>query len=198
MQRNRGDLESFLLLICSPWLAKIIYLKNDMQKVDIEKSLAAFKPESCVFVISVDQGGKPNGMIAGWSMRCSGNPPLYAVSLSKGGYTHKLIHESKEFLIAVPNKNLEKALRFFGSKHGDRIDKFRATRVKTLKAQQIKSPLLAEATLNFECKLVKEINCGDHIIFIGKILAAHLNPHNKKILLNMGSDASGKWIFKEF
>ncbi len=68
-----------------------------MEKASIEKAFDKFKPESCVFVISVDSEGKPSGMIAGRNMKCSKNPALFAVALSKKGYTHKLIKQSKEF-----------------------------------------------------------------------------------------------------
>ena len=66
-----------------------------MGKVSVKEAFDKFKPESCVFVISVDENSKPSGMIAGWNMKCSANPPLFAVSLSKKGYTHKLIRQSK-------------------------------------------------------------------------------------------------------
>ena len=45
-------------------------------------------------------------MIAGWCMKCSLEPPMYAVSLSKKGNTRRLISKSEEFIIAVPNKTL--------------------------------------------------------------------------------------------
>ncbi len=167
-----------------------------MKKVTVEKAFTNFKPESCVFVISVDKDDNPNGMVAGWNMKCSMEPPLFAVSLSKKNNTHKLIHQSKEFVIAVPNKGLEKEVKFFGSHKGKEVDKFKATKIETAKAKFIKPPLLKRATLNFECKLVKEVDAGDHIIFIGKILAAYWNK-GKKVLFNTGR-VGDKRIFKEF
>lgn len=167
-----------------------------MKQVSPQKAFDKFKPESCVFVISVDKNGRPSGMVAGWQMKCSTIPPLFAVALSKGGYTHKLIRQSKEFVIAVPNKKLEKAIEFFGTRHGDKVDKFKKTKIKTLKSKYLKSPLIKDATINFECKLHKEINSGDHIIFIGMVLVAYMNK-KKKILLNMGK-IKRKRVFKEF
>ncbi|RLE42730.1 hypothetical protein DRJ48_02865, partial [Candidatus Woesearchaeota archaeon] len=52
------------------------------------------------------------------------------------------------------------------------------------------------ATINFECKLFKEVDSGDHIIFIGKIVASYINK-DKKVLLNM-KKVDGKRIFEEF
>lgn len=167
-----------------------------MEKVSIKESFDKFKPESCVFVISIDENGKPSGMIAGWNMKCSMEPPLFAVSLSKKGYTHKLIQQSKEFVIAVPNKDLEEALLLFGSTHGNEIDKFAEAKIETAKAEFVKSPLIKNATINFECELFKEVDSGDHLIFIGKIVASYTNK-DKKVLLNM-KNVDGKRIFAEF
>jgi len=164
-----------------------------MKKISPEK---IFRPYSCVFVISIDKNGRPSGMVAGWNTKCSSSPHLFAVVLSKEGYTHKLIRRSKEFVIAVPNKKLEKAVEFFGMTHGDKVDKFKKTGIKISKAKYLKSPLLKDATINLECKLYREINLGDHIMFIGKILAAHTNP-NKKILM-VYKKINGKRIYKEF
>jgi len=166
-----------------------------MKEVSIQESFAKFKPESCVFVISVNKERKPNGMIAGWNMRCSSNPPLFAVSLKKEGNTHKLIRESKEFVIAVPNKELEKDVLLFGSKSGKDIDKFKETGIETEKAQSINSPLIKKATINYECKLEKEVDSGDHIIFIGRIIHAYINK-DKKILFNMRKEKTNR-IFEE-
>ncbi len=167
-----------------------------MKKATIKESFDKYKPESCVFVISVDENGKPNGMIAGWNMKCSIEPPLFAVSLSKKGHTHRLIQQSKEFVIAIPNKELEEALLLFGSTQGNEINKFDESKIETTKAKFVKSPLIKNATINFECKLFNEVDSGDHIIVIGKILAAHINE-DKKILLNM-QKINGKRIFEEF
>jgi flavin reductase (DIM6/NTAB) family NADH-FMN oxidoreductase RutF len=167
-----------------------------MKQVSPKEAFNKFKPESCVFVISVDKKGKPSGMVAGWNMKCSIKPPLFAVALWKKGYTHKLIRQSKEFVIAVPNKKLQKAVEFFGTTHGDKVDKFKITKIEILKSKYLKSPLIKDATINFECKLEREIDSGDHIIFIGKILAAYINP-KKKVLLNM-KKVGRKRIFKEF
>ncbi|MFH0949340.1 MAG: flavin reductase family protein [Candidatus Aenigmatarchaeota archaeon] len=167
-----------------------------MKRVSTEKAFDRFKPSRCVFVISIDKNGKPNGMIAGQVMRCASEPSMIAISLWKKGYTHKLIQQSKEFVIAVPNKELKKEFKFFGSTHGNKVDKFKETGIETAKARFVKSPLIKKATINFECKLEKEIDSGDHIIFIGRILASYINK-GMKVLLNM-KKVGNKRIYQEF
>jgi len=166
-----------------------------MKEISAEEAFSRIKPEHCVFVISVSKEGRPSGMVAGWSMKCSAEPPFFAVSISKEGHTHKLIRESKEFVIAVPNKELEKEVVFFGSHHGNEVDKFRETGVETEKARFVKSPLIKNATFNLECGLEKEVDSGDHLIFIGRVLAAYFNE-GKGILFNM-KKVGNKRIFQE-
>jgi flavin reductase (DIM6/NTAB) family NADH-FMN oxidoreductase RutF len=167
-----------------------------MEEVNVSEAFDKFKPEPVVFVISVDRNGKPSGMSAGWTMKCSSSLSTIAVVLSKKGYTHKLIEESEEFVIAVPNKGLEKELLFFGETHGDKVDKFKETGIETEKSKFVRSPLVKNATINFECKLEKEVDSGNNTIFIGKILACYVNK-NKKVLLNMKT-IDGKRVFEEF
>ena len=168
-----------------------------MQEIPSQNAFDYYKPESCVFVISIDENEKPAGMVAGWNMKCSNNPHMFAVSLSKKGQTHKLIQQSKEFVIAVPNKELEEALLLFGSKHSNEINKFEEVKLETEQSKFIKSPLIKNATINFECELFNEVDSGDHIIFIGIVLTSYINK-DKKVLLNMGKDSEGKRIFEEF
>ena len=167
-----------------------------MEEVSAKEAFDKFKPESCVFVISVDENSKPSGMIAGWNMKCSAEPPLFAVSLSKKGNTQKLIRQSREFVVSVPNKELEKDVESFGSTHGNEVDKFNESKIETEKAKFVKSPLLKNATVNFECRLEKEVDSGDHIIFIGAILASYINK-DKKVLFNI-KKIDNKRIFEEF
>ena len=152
-----------------------------MKAISIEKAFQKLNPESCVFVLSIDNDGNPNGMACSWHMKCSESPPLFAVALWKKGNTQKLIRKSKEFVVAIANKGLEKELAFFGSTNGAKVDKFKETKIKIAKSIKIKTPILKDATINFECSLYKTIDVGECYIFIGKILKAYMNS-NKKVL----------------
>ena len=104
-------------------------------------------------------------MVAGWSMKCSTDPYLYAVAIWKENYTYKLIQDSKEFVIAVPNKRMEKYIEIFGTKHGNVINKFKESQILTEKAKYVRPPLLEEATINLECKLEQMIEVGGSLYF---------------------------------
>ncbi len=166
-----------------------------MQEVTSKEAFNKYRPNNVVFVLSVDGRGRPNGMIASMTTKCSNTPPMIAVAISNEGHTHKLIRQSKEFVIAVPNKALEKEVEYFGSTHSNEVDKFKETKLATVPAKHLKTPLIKDATVNFECKLISETPAGNHILFIGEVLASYVN--DKKVLLNFGK-VDGKRKFEEF
>lgn len=155
-----------------------------MQEVEIKKAFEKFKPESCVFVLSIDERGFPNGMVAGWNMKCSFDPPMLAVAIGKGRNTKKLIDQSREFVIAVPNLDMVQAVNYFGNNSGEKINKFKQTGIKTMPSQRINTPLLKDATINYECSLDAVYPAGDHDIYLGRVLKAYMNE-NKTILFNL-------------
>lgn len=162
---------------------------------DIPKIMRRHKIEPCAFILSIDKEGKPNGMIAGWNTKVSYDPPMIAVAVSKRKNTQRLIHESKEFVVASPSPELREAVEYFGSVSGTDVDKFKETGVKILPATKIKTPLLADARVNFECKLHSFTEPGDHYIFIGEIVAAHYDE-KKKQLFYAGRDEQGNRVFR--
>jgi flavin reductase (DIM6/NTAB) family NADH-FMN oxidoreductase RutF len=75
---------------------------------------------------------------------------------------------------------------FFGTNSGRDVDKIKQTGTKTEPAKAIDSVLLSDAVANFECQLEAEITTGDHIIFVGRIVASHVNTEPKKRLYTVG------------
>ena len=163
-----------------------------MRETDYKTASENIKPYPFVFVISVDGQERPGGMVAAWHMKCSFDPPLIAVSLSKKGNTGKLIRQSRDFVVAVPNKGLEKEVVFFGTTHGNEVDKFRETGIKTAKAKHVRPPLIKDATVNFECRVQKEVDAGDHTIFIGEVLASYVNEGRKILFQTDKIDEIGR------
>jgi len=168
-----------------------------MKQITTSSALKKLKPERVVFVLSYDRkNNRPSGMICGWSSICSSDPNMMVVALWKKGYTHKLVQDTKEFVVAIPNKGMEEAIHIFGENHGDKVNKFKLSKVHTSEARFVKIPLLSDATMNFECKLEKEVDSGDHILFIGKVVSSWISD-NKKVLINMGKK-DNKRVFEEF
>jgi len=153
-------------------------------------------PEPVVLVVSCDREGKPNVMPAGWSMVTSENPPMLAVAINRINYTHKLIEEAGEFVLAFPNEEMKTIIEYTGSCSGKDTDKFADCSIETLRSEYVKPPLIRDAVACFECKLRAKLMTGDHTIFAGEVVASHISDKYKHRLYNFG-DGEFRTIPKE-
>ena len=154
-----------------------------MQKQsEYEQAIKTKYPEQIVIAIAKDKAGRANPITLGWTMLVSGKPPMMAIAVAKTHYSIETIRHSKCFCLAFPSSEMAETALFFGSKSGRDIDKFAEFDCKTEPAKEIDSVLLSDAVANFECTLESETAAGDHIIFVGKIVASHINVEPKKRL----------------
>jgi len=157
-----------------------------MQKqVRYEQAVKTKYPEQIVIAIAKDRNGKANPITLGWTMIVSGTPPMMAIAVAATHYSIECLKYSKCFTIAFPSADMADAALFFGSKSGRDFDKLTNSDCKTEPAKQIDSVLLTDAVANFECTLESQTTAGDHIIFVGKVVAAHTNTESKKRLYSI-------------
>ena len=154
-----------------------------MQKqTEYPQAIQTKYPEQVVIAIAKDKNGKANPITLGWTMIVSGNPPMMAIAVASKHYSIETIRHSKSFTIAYPSSDMADAALFFGSKSGRDFDKLANSDCKTEPAKEIDSVLLSDAIANFECTLESETITGDHIIFVGCVVASHVNTEPKKRL----------------
>lgn len=129
-------------------------------------------PRLTVLVTCCDSSGKNNIITIAWSMPVSFSPPLFAISVSPKRYSYRLIKETGEFCINIPTMEIVKETLYCGRHSGYVFDKFHETKLTQLKANKIKPPLIRECVAHIECRVIKEVEAGDHSIFIGEALHA--------------------------
>ena len=156
------------------------------KKVKYEQAIKTKYPEQVVIAIAKDRAGKANPITLGWTMIVSGEPPMMAIAVAKTHYSIETITHSECFTIAFPSSEMSDAALFFGSKSGRDIDKFAEFKCDTEPAKEIDSVLLIDAVANFECTLESQMVAGDHVIFVGKVVASHINGEPKKRLYTVG------------
>ena len=76
---------------------------------------------------------------------------------------------------------LEKEMIYCGVHSGKNVDKFKETGLTKEECSKINCPKIKEALGYFECKVVKEITTGDHVIFVGEVLFSKLNKKGKRL-----------------
>lgn len=168
-------------------------------KVDVDLSSAyrLLHPKHVVLVSCVDRAGKANIITLAWSMPASIHPPLLVISIAPKRYSHKLIEETKEFVVNVPTMDILKETLICGRKTGRIYDKFKETRLTPLPAKTVQPPIIKECVAHLGCKLHQQITTGDHTLFVGEILAAYAdegifngkyNLREVKPVYHMGGD----------
>jgi flavin reductase (DIM6/NTAB) family NADH-FMN oxidoreductase RutF len=157
-----------------------------MREIKPEEALKRKYPESIVLVSCCGEEGRPNLIPLGWSMQTSFSPPMIAISVGKTRYSHKLIRKTKEFVLTFPGIDMEEEILFCGTHSGREIDKIKELKLKTLPAETVKPPLIEKAMVNMECRVTGSLDTGDHTIFAGQIIKAHVSDKEIKKLYTVG------------
>ncbi len=164
-----------------------------MQKrAEITEALARKYPEQVVLVTtagpvsSCRSKPKPNVMAVGWTCTVSSDPWMFLVGIDDEALTYENIRKTREFVVAFPSERQAKETLFVGTRHGHKVDKFKACKLKAQPASVVKAPLVADAVANFECTLVEITRPGDCPLLVGKVVAAHVNARKSlRRLLNV-------------
>ena len=143
-------------------------------------------------VLLVSQGNKniPNVMAIGWgSLGIIWKKPVFTILVRPSRYTYSLIEESGEFTVNIVAPGREEIVKYCGTVSGRDVNKFEAKQLTTMASSQIKTPIIKEAILHFECKVVykndlipselakpllKETYAGSsdfHRIYFGEVVA---------------------------
>lgn len=124
---------------------------------------------------------KDNIMTADWHSPLSFNPLLYGILIGKTRYSFNLIKKSKVFCVNfIPYKMKEKAIQC-GKQRGEHIDKFNEFGLKKEECEKIDCPRLKDAVAFLECEVEKEIETGDHVLFVGKVMNSALKRQEKRL-----------------
>ncbi|MEM2119290.1 MAG: flavin reductase family protein [Candidatus Bathyarchaeia archaeon] len=146
---------------------------EEKEDVNPQTALRLLHPMHTVLVTCTSKTGKANIITLAWTMPTSINPPLAAISIAPARYSHKLIEETREFVINIPTMNLADATLLCGRKSGKEHDKFKEAGLTVQPAKKVKPPIIKECVAHLECKLHSQFATGDHTIFVGEIVEAY-------------------------
>jgi flavin reductase (DIM6/NTAB) family NADH-FMN oxidoreductase RutF len=132
-------------------------------------------------------------------MPISMDPPLVGISVHPQRYSFDLIRSTGEFVVNVVPYTMAKEALYCGRVSGRDVDKFTTTPLTPSPARIVRPPIIKECISHLECRLMQDIEAGDHHIFVGEILEAYVrsehisssgryDPETTQILFHMGGD----------
>lgn len=135
----------------------------------------AFSPLPTLVIGTYNVDMEPNVMTASFGGIVSAAPPALGVSIRKATLTYENIIRSKVFTISIPSENYIKEMDYFGLVTGKNNSKFLDTGLTATKGTFVDAPYVEEFPINRECKLIKTIELGSHIQFIGEIVEVKIS-----------------------
>lgn len=144
-----------------------------MPKIKLPPSEALY-PAPVVLVSSGDKD-KANIITIAWCGVVCSNPPLLSVSIRPSRYSYGLISSGGDFAINIPGEDMLKKVDFCGIASGNSTDKFKLCNFTKTPSSKISSPIIEECPVNIECKVVKTLNLGTHVMFVGEVMAIHVD-----------------------
>ncbi|MFN7990583.1 MAG: flavin reductase family protein [Candidatus Micrarchaeia archaeon] len=135
-----------------------------------------------VGLITTEGPGGQNIMAAEWTRHVSYSPSLIAINIYTRHATYSNIRQTREFGVNICAEDQSLVSNVSGGAKGDEIDKIAVLKelgVKFYPGKKIKAPMLAGASMNAECKVIREEMIGDHAMIIGEVVeltAGERNP----------------------
>jgi flavin reductase (DIM6/NTAB) family NADH-FMN oxidoreductase RutF len=116
-----------------------------------------------VTVITAHDGGEVRGMTANAFMSGSLEPPLLVVSVAKRAHMHGFLLEAKRFGVNILAETQEDVSEHFAGRPNPTLN----VQFEDRNGAQ----LLRGACARIAAEMVAQHDCGDHTIFIGRILS---------------------------
>ena len=128
-------------------------------------------PVPAVMVSCGEYGGETNIITVAWTGTVCSDPPMVYVSVRPERYSFAMIRKTGEFVINLVTEELAKAMDYCGVRSGREHDKWKECRLTPLQAETVRCPLIAEAPVNIECRVVSETDLGSHHMFLAEVTA---------------------------
>lgn len=132
-----------------------------------------------VYLVSCEHDGKKNIVSVGMFAYFSGKPTLVGIGIAPSRFSYGIIQKSRAYVVNVVDEKLIEAVKVCGDNSGRDVDKFKLARLTASSASKVNAPLIEESPLSIECKVVQALETGDHVWFIGEVLATHVRKGYK-------------------
>ncbi len=128
-----------------------------------------------ILVTSQDEETKPNIITLAWVGVVNSDPPMISIAIRQERHSHGIIKRTGEFVANLPTTRILKEMDFCGVVSGSKLDKFSATHLTPVSAEKVRAPLIKECPVNLECRVKQVIALGSHDLFLGEVVAAHID-----------------------
>lgn len=109
-----------------------------------------------------------------WVGTICSEPPMISISVRPERWLHHFIVEGGAFVVNVVDTAHVRALDLCGSVSGRDTDKWKLGALTREQGTATAVPLVRECPINIECIVRQTLHLGSHDMFIGEVVAVHL------------------------
>lgn len=131
---------------------------------------------SGVTVVTTTHGGERFGMTVAAFASLSLRPPLVLICIEKPVKTHEAIIKAECFAVNILSAAQQDISTKFATRSDDR---FAGVSVRQGK---LDLPLIEGSLVSIECRLHASLPGGDHTIFVGEVIGAHMADEEDPLL----------------
>jgi flavin reductase (DIM6/NTAB) family NADH-FMN oxidoreductase RutF len=134
-----------------------------------------------LFICGVRDGDEFNGFTASWVMQASFEPPLVVNCVRKDSGSNALLQKSGVFALSfLEDSQKDIAAQFFKPKRrvGNKFEDLTAD-----EAPATGCPVLQDCLGYVECRVIGQVDYGDHTVFVGEVIGAKVYRDGNPLLL---------------
>ncbi len=136
----------------------------------------SFRPGTMIYplpAVLVSCGSDPqeyNILTIAWTGTVCSDPAMCYISVRPSRYSYDIIKRNMCFVINLTNKELARATDFCGVRSGRDCNKFALMGLTPGKAQVVSAPIINEAPVSIECRVVDIRPLGSHDMFLAEVV----------------------------
>ena len=140
-------------------------------------------PRPIAWVLTQDRAGTRNAAPYSFFNTMGGTPPLVAIGMAADGQrdaagakdTLRIVRETGEFTVALVDEAHAAAMNLTATAAPPGVDELDLAGLASRPATRIAAPLIADAPVQFECRVWQLVETGEHSgIVLGEVLVTHI------------------------
>jgi flavin reductase (DIM6/NTAB) family NADH-FMN oxidoreductase RutF len=152
-----------------------------MTKVDWKPGTMIY-PLPAVMVSVGETAEEFNIITIAWTGTICSDPPMCYISVRPERHSYAILERTREFVINLTTRQLAFATDWCGVRSGRNFQKFEEMKLTPGPASKVRAPIIEEAPINIECKVVEIKRLGTHDMFIAEVVNVkadeqYIHPH---------------------
>ena len=140
-----------------------------MTKVDWKPGTMIY-PLPAVMVSLGETIEEYNIITIAWTGTLCTDPPLCYISVRPERHSYEILQRTREFVINLTTRSLAFATDWCGVRSGRQYRKFEEMKLTPGPASKVKAPIIMEAPINIECRVIEVRRLGSHDMFMAEVV----------------------------